>query len=132
MNNEALAHNVRGWVHYDNMSAALQKQIMNARKQRDAFEDQICTLLKQHQMPNAVLQISGGQLQIQEEKATAALTMKSLQESVLSFFKGHPEIPNSDKIAIEFMNHIKQQRVVNTSLRLKKLKPTNQQGQVQP
>ena len=40
MNNEALAHNVRGWVHYDNMAAALQKQIVNARKQRDSFEEQ--------------------------------------------------------------------------------------------
>ena len=50
MNNEALAHNVRGWVHYDNMSAALNKQIANARKQRDAYEEQIHVLLTQHQM----------------------------------------------------------------------------------
>ena len=122
MNNDALAHNVRGWVHYDNMAAALQKQIMNTRKQRDAFEEQIQLLLKQHQMANAVIQISGGQLQLQEEKVTSALTMKALQESTASFFKGHPEIPNGDKLTTEFLNHIKQQRGVNTSLRLKKLK----------
>jgi hypothetical protein len=91
MNNEALAHNVRGWVHYDNMSAALNKQIANARKQRDAYEEQINVLLTQHQMPNAVIQISGGQLQLQEEKATAGLTMKALQDSALSFFKSHPQ-----------------------------------------
>ena len=54
MNNEALAHNVRGWVHYDNMSTALQKQVTNARKQRDLYETQIESLLKEHQMPNAV------------------------------------------------------------------------------
>jgi len=65
MNNEALAHNVRGWVHYDNMTATLQKQITNARKQRDAFEEQIQELLKVHQIPNAVIQISGEQLQLQ-------------------------------------------------------------------
>ena len=122
MNNEALAHNIRGWVHYDNMTAALQKQITNARKQRDTFEEQVQLLLKQHQMPNAVIQISGGQLQLQEEKVTCGLTMKALQESAISFFKGHPEIPNSDKLVIEFLNHIKEQRVVNTHLRLKKLK----------
>ena len=78
MNNEALAHNVRGWVHYDNMAAALQKQITNARKQRDAFEDQITALLTQHQIPNAVIQVSGGKLQLQEEKSTSSLTMKNL------------------------------------------------------
>jgi len=122
MNNEALAHNVRGWVHYDNMSVALNKQIANARKQRDAYEEQIQLLLTQHQMPNAVIQISGGQLQIQEEKATAGLTMKALQDSALSFFKSHPEIPNPEKMANEFIQHMKQQRQVTTSLRLKKLK----------
>jgi hypothetical protein len=127
MNNEALAHNVRGWVHYDNMTSALNKQIINARKQRDAFEEQIQGLLTQHQMPNAVIQISGGQLQLQEEKSTAGLTMKALQDSALSFFKSHPEIPNSEKMANDFLQHIKQQRQVTTSIRLKKLKVTNSQ-----
>lgn len=122
MNNEALAHNVRGWVHYDNMSSALNKQIANARKQRDSYEEQIHLLLTQHQMPNAVIQISGGQLQLQEEKATAGLTMKALQDSALSFFKGHPEIPNPEKMANEFIQHMKQSRQITTSLRLKKLK----------
>lgn len=124
MNNEALAHNVRGWVHYDNMAASLQKQVTNARKQRDAFEDQISGLLKQHQIPNAVIQISGGKLQLQEEKSTSSLTMKNLLESAQSFFREHPEIPNPDKMANELLEHIKLQRTTSTSLRLKKLKAT--------
>ena len=124
MNNGALAHNVRGWVHYDNMAASLQKQVTNARKQRDAFEDQISVLLKQHQIPNAVIQISGGKLQLQEEKSTSSLTMKNLLESAQSFFREHPEIPNPDKMANELVEHIKQQRTTSTSLRLKKLKAT--------
>lgn len=122
MNNDALAHNVRGWVHYDNMTTALQKQIINARKQRDAFEEQVQTLLIQQQMKDAVIQISGGQLQLQEDKTTSGLTMKALQESVQLFFKNHPEIQNPDKMTNELLNTIKQQRVVNTNLRLKKLK----------
>lgn len=122
MNNEALAHNVRGWVHYDNMAASLQKQVTNARKQRDAFEDQISILLKQHQIPNAVIQISGGKLQLQEEKSTSSLTMKNLLESAQNFFRGHPEIPNPDKMANELMDYVKQQRTTTTTLRLKKLK----------
>jgi hypothetical protein len=124
MNTEALAHNVRGWVHYDNMTTALQKQVTNARKQRDSYESHIETLLKEHQMPNAVIQISGGQLQLQEEKVTPSLTMKALQESTLSFFKARPELPNSEKLTKEFLEHIKLQRggASTTSLRLKKLK----------
>jgi len=125
MNNDALAHNVRGWVHYDNMATALQKQITNARKQRDTFEDHIQALLKQQQMTNAVIQISGGQLQMQEEKLTSGLTMKSLQESILTFFRSRPELYGSstpDKLTAELLNHIKQERTVHTMLKLKKLK----------
>ena len=129
MNNQDIAHNVRGWVHYDTMCATLQKQIVNARKQRDAFEEQVGVRLKNNQMPNAIIQISGGQLQLQEEKATAGLTMKALQDSALSFFKNHPEIPNPEKMANEFIQHMKQQRQVTTSLRLKKLKAANNQQQ---
>lgn len=122
MNNEALAHNVRGWVHYDNLVASLQKQLTNNRKQRDAFENEIHTLLVQNKVPNAVIQISGGKLQLQEEKATSSLTMKALIESTQSFFRGRPEIPNPDKLAAEFLEHIKENRTITTSMRLKKLK----------
>ena len=79
-------------------------------------------------MLNAVIQISGGQLQIQEEKSTAGLTLKILQESVTSFFKNHPEIPNGERLALEFMNQIKEQRVINTTSRLKKLKVSDKQA----
>jgi hypothetical protein len=124
MNQEALAHNVRGWVHYDNLTTTLQKQVTNARKQRDSYEEQIGGLLKEYQMPNAVIQISGGQLQLQEEKVTPGLTMKALHESTFSFFKARPEFPNPEKLTREFLEHIKEQRggASTTSLRLKKLK----------
>ena len=124
MNTEALAHNVRGWVHYDNMIAALQKQLTNARKQRDTFEEFVQALLTQNQLTKSVIQISGGQLQLQEDKATSALSLKALQDSISTFFHNHPELitVHSDKLTTELMNHIKQQRVVNTILRLKKLK----------
>jgi len=129
MNNEALAHNVRGWVHYDNMTSALQKQLTNARKQRDMFEEHVYTLLNEHQMANAVIQISGGQLQLQDEKVTSGLTMKALQESIQTFFKSRPEIPNPDKLTNELLNHIKEKRTVTNSLRLKKLKLGANQAQ---
>jgi len=132
MNNESLAHNVRGWVHYDNMTSALQKQIINARKQRDAFEQQVQAILETQQMTNAVIQISGGQLQLQEDKTTSGLTMKALQESIQLFFRNHPEIPNPDKMTNELINTIKQQRTVNTNLRLKKLKAAPLQGTPYP
>ena len=132
MNNDALAHNVRGWVHYDNMTAALQKQLLNARKQRDSFEEQVQNLLKEQQMTNAVIQISGGQLQLQEDKTTSGLTMKALQESVQTFFRNHPEIPNPDKMTNELLNNIKQQRVVHSNIRLKKLKVAPLQGIAYP
>jgi hypothetical protein len=104
------------------MTTSLQKQVLNARKQRDTFEDQVRTHLIQNKIPSAVIQVSGGKLQLQEEKSTSSLTMKSLTESAQSFFRGHPEIPNGAKLATELVEHIKNERTTNTSLRLKKLK----------
>jgi hypothetical protein len=60
MNNDTLAHNIRGWVHYDNLTTGLQKQVINARKQRDTFEEQVRTHLIQNKIPSAVIQVSGG------------------------------------------------------------------------
>lgn len=122
MDNDALAHNVRGWVHYDNMTTALQKQVTNSRKQRDAFEEQVKVLLIQNKIPSAVIQISGGKLQMQEDTSTSSLTMKCLTESAQSFFRGHPEIPNGDKLAADLVEYIKKERSTVTTLRLKKLK----------
>jgi dihydroneopterin aldolase len=128
MNNAALADNVRGWVHYDNLASSLQKQVLNARNERDRFENNVHQLLKEQQMINAVIQISGAQLQLQEDKVTSGLTIKVLQESIQSFFRGHPECPNPDKLTNELLNHIKQQRSIHTNLRLKKLKAAPTQG----
>ena len=73
-------------------------------------------------MENAVIQVSGGQLQLQEEKNSAALTMKALNESITGFFKGHPELPDKSK---ELLDHIKQERLANVKVTtcLKKLRP---------
>jgi hypothetical protein len=127
MNSDALAHNIRGWVHYDNMMAALNKQVANARKQRDAFEEQVKIMLSQHKMSSSVIQISGGQLQFQEEKTTSGLTMKSLGESSELFFKGHPEIKDPKKMSTELTNYIKEHRTHTTHMRLKKLKGAPEQ-----
>lgn len=127
MNNSDLAHNVRGWVHYDNMCAALQKQLINARKQRDGFEDQVQLLLKTHSMEKSVIQISGGQLQLQEEKTTAGLTMKNLHESIDQYFRSHPELPNK---TTDLVNYIREKRTVSTAVKLKKLKAAVAPAQV--
>jgi len=127
MNNDALAHNIRGWVHYDNMMAALNKQIANARKQRDAFEEQVKIMLSQHKLSSSVIQISGGQLQFQEEKTTCGLTMKSLAESSELFFKGCPEIKDPKKMSTDLTNYIKEHRGHTMNVRLKKLKATPEQ-----
>jgi dihydroneopterin aldolase len=128
MNNAALADNVRGWVHYDNLANSLQKQVANARNERDKFEENVHRQLKEQQMLNAVIQISGAQLQLQEDKVTSGLTIKALNDSIHSFFRGHPELPNPDKLTSELLQHIKQQRTTHTNLRLKKLKAAPTQG----
>jgi hypothetical protein len=109
------------------MCAALQKQLMNARKQRDGFEDQVQLLLKNNSMEKSVIQISGAQLQLQEEKTTAGLTMKNLHESIDQYFRSHPELPNKTN---DLINYIREKRTVSTAVKLKKLKAAATPAQV--
>jgi len=109
------------------MCAALQKQLINARKQRDGFEDQVQVLLKNNSLEKSVIQISGGQLQLQEEKTTAGLTMKNLHESIDQYFRSHPELPNK---TTDLVNYIREKRTVSTAVKLKKLKAAAAPAQV--
>jgi len=59
--------------------------------------------------------------------------MKSLQESILTFFQARPELYGAtsstgrvastpEKLTADLLTHIKQERTVHTMLKLKKLK----------
>jgi hypothetical protein len=81
-----IANLVRNYVHYDNLTISLQKQINNARVVRDDFEKRIIDELKKNKLENAIIQIVGGKLKIVEEKHSNPLSYKFLEEQIHNYF----------------------------------------------
>lgn len=84
---------VRHWVHFDNLSESLQKQVTNARAKRSEFEDRILRLLDATGMRNAVLQITGATLQRATKPKQSDLSWTFLETSLHDYYKakGRPD-----------------------------------------
>ena len=84
---------VRHWVHFDNLSESLQKQVTNARAKRSEFEDRILRLLDTTGMRNAVLQITGATLQRATKPKQSDLSWTFLESSLHDYYKakGRPD-----------------------------------------
>ena len=80
VNTQEIGFNVRNWVHYDNLAVGLYRQTINARKVRDEFETKILASLRSSNMENAVIQIAGGRLVVQEERHNQPLTLARIEE----------------------------------------------------
>ena len=84
---------VRHWVHFDNLSESLQKQVTNVRTKRSEFEDHILRLLDATGMRNAVLQITGATLQRAIKPKQSDLSWSFLESSLHEYYKtkGRPD-----------------------------------------
>jgi hypothetical protein len=121
MNTNELGHWVRNWVHYDNLALGLNRQATNARKVRDEYEDKIITHLQQNSMENAIIQIAGGRLMVNEERHSQPLTLHRIEELLRAYFvaKGAAAAGHLDETP-NIMKFIKQQRGFEVNKRLKK------------
>lgn len=116
LNTQEVGFNVRNWVHYDNLATSLYRQTTNARKVRDEFETKILDSLRSAHMENAVIQIAGGRLIVQEERHNQPLTLTRIEEILHTYFvsKNMPDdTPN-------IMKFIKKQREYKVVSKLRK------------
>jgi hypothetical protein len=118
LNTNEFANLVRNWVHYDNLATNLNRQVQNARKLKDEFEQQIIGMLKGSKMEKAVIQIAGGRLLVGEEKHTNPLTITRIEELLHAYY-GRKPVGTTDETP-EIMKFLRSQRGFETNLRLKK------------
>jgi len=116
---QSLGNIVRSWVHYDTLTANLNKQAQNTRKERDLYEEQILRTLKNSNYEKAVIQISGGKLLVQDERHSQPLTFTSLQELLHGYFIHKPTGGPDETAAI--LKFIKENRTVQTGFKLKRV-----------
>lgn len=116
VNTQEVGFLVRNWVHYDNLALSLYRQTTNARKVRDEFETKILGALRSSNMENAVIQIGGGRLIVQEERHNQPLTLTRIEELLHTYFvnKNMPDdTPN-------IMKFLKKQRGFEVQKKLRK------------
>ena len=109
---------VRNWVHYDNLSQNLNRQIQNARKVKEEFEVKIMNALKEYKMETAIIQVAGGKLSIVEEKHSNPLTNSRIEELLHEYYERTGRKAADE--AAEIMKFLKTERGSTTSKKLKK------------
>jgi hypothetical protein len=116
INTQEIGFHVRNWVHYDNLATSLYRQTVNARKVREEFETKIIDSLRSANMENAVIQIAGGRLSVQEERHNQPLTLTRIEEILHTYFVGK-NMPDDTQNIMKF---IKKQREFKVVSKLKK------------
>jgi hypothetical protein len=118
LNTQSLAEMIRSWVHFDNLAATFTRQSQQARTARSRWEVQIIDYLRQTSMVNAIIQIAGGRLTVNEEKHANPLTLQRLESLLHEYFSKRPAGSNDE--TTEIMAYIKANRGTNVETRLKK------------
>lgn len=110
---------VRNWVHYDNLANSLYRQCSNARKVREDFESRIQEALRQANMENAVIQITGGKLVLADERHAQPLTLSRLEEILHSYYQSKGVSAQQDE-TVAILRYLKKQRGYEITKKLKK------------
>jgi len=116
LNTQEVGFHVRNWVHYDNLATSLYRQTTNARKVRDEFENKIIDALRSSHMENAVIQIAGGRLILQEERHNQPLTLSRIEEILHTYYVSR-NLPDDTGNIMKF---IKKQREFKVASKLRK------------
>jgi hypothetical protein len=116
INSQEIGFLVRNWVHYDNLATGLYRQTINARKVRDEFETKILEGLRTSNMENAVIQIAGGRLIVQQERHNQPLSLTRIEE-VLHAYYVSKNLPDYTANVMKFM---KKQRGFEVVKKLRK------------
>ena len=119
LNLQTLGSLVRNWVHYDVLTANLNKQVQSTRRERDVYEKQILQLLQSNKYEQAVIQITGGKLMVHNEKHSQPLTFSSLEGLLHDYYKHRRPGTQDETGAI--LKFIKENRVVESGLKLKRV-----------
>jgi hypothetical protein len=102
VNSQEIGFLVRNWVHYDNLATGLYRQTVNARKVRDEFETKILDSLRASNMENAIIQIAGGRLLVQQERHNQPLTLTRIEEILHTYYTSR-NMPDDTSSIMKFM-----------------------------
>jgi hypothetical protein len=118
--NPELSDAVRHWVHFDNLSETLTKQVTNARTMRSKYEDKVLTILDSMPIKNVALEINGATLVKATKKESSNLSWTLLEKALHEYYKTKGRTDETDAL----IEHIQTCREVKIIEFLKKSTPT--------
>jgi hypothetical protein len=113
-----LASMIRSWIHFDNLAATFSRQAQQARSARARWESQAIAYLTKNNLTNAIIQISGARLTLNQEKHAQALTLQRMEGLLHEYFSKKPTGSNDE--TVDIMAYIKANRGSSVETRLKK------------
>lgn len=119
LNMSELGGLVRSWVYHDTQLNTLNKQASMSRNARDDIEDKILGMLGRANYNQAVIQIAGGRIIVNEERRSQTLTFKSLENMLREYFRQRAGPFQDETGAI--LKFIKGHRQTEMVRRLKKI-----------
>ena len=117
LNMNDLGNLVRHWVHFDTLITNYNKEVNDARRERDRYEEIILVKLKQANYEKAIIQIENGRLSVNEEKQYQNLTFKSLEELLHLYYRS---TTGKKDETVDILKFIKNNRTFELLKRLKR------------
>jgi len=94
---------IQDWVQIDNEIKKASTHLKNLRSSKNHLSDQIISYADEHNLENAIIEISDGSLKFQNYKQTSPLTLKFVQACLLEC------ITNENSVK-QIMDYIKSKR----------------------
>ena len=114
-----LPTSVKHFVHFDSLIESLNKQIANARRLRNEFEERILKQLAETGKPDTIIKINGSTLQRATRSKFADLSWSLLEEGLHTYFSTNKKPDETATI----LNFLQSQRSVKQVEFLKKTIP---------
>ena len=115
---------VRNFIHYDNLASNYSKQASGARKLKDDFESRIINNLRQNNMQNAIIQVTGANLQYAEERSPPTLSMPRLETYLHKYYLAKGNSVDETDAILRFIKHQKTLETVSIARLKKNVLPT--------
>jgi len=101
----SLEENIKHWVRLDDQLKLVNEKAKELREQKNNFESNILVYVEKNNLENATAKINGGKLKFIENKQTAPLTLKFIEECLSQTINDQSKIK-------EIMRTIKEQREI--------------------
>lgn len=114
----SLENNIKEWVKLDTQQSELNNKLKIIRDQKNNYSSQILNFFDEKQISNPTINITGGKINLIDQKTTNPLTYKFLNDCFKEFFK---DKKNGDELSDELLSFIKDKRIYSSCKNLKRM-----------